>query len=82
MKNLKLMIICIISCHDAELFLMDTQGGQTQLLYVLLPRWKIHEALDLEVYVKYLQLAHSAVQEVIFTVILSTKCLPISLQTR
>lgn len=76
------MIICMTSCHDAELFLMDTQGGQTQLLYLLLPIWEIHETLDLAVYVKYLQLALSAVQEVIFTVILSTKYLPISLQTR
>lgn len=76
------MIICMTSCHDAELFLMDTQGGQTQLLYFLLPIWKIHKTLDLEVYVKYLQLALSAVQEVIFAIILSTKCLPISLQTR
>lgn len=76
------MIICMTSCHDAELFLMDTQGGQTQVLYLLLPIWEIHETLDLAVYVKYLQLALSAVQEVIFTVILSTKYLPISLQTR
>lgn len=76
------MIICMTSCHDAELFLMDTQGGQTQLLYLLLPIWEIHETLDLAVYVKYLQLVLSAVQEVIFTVILSTKYLPISLQTR
>lgn len=76
------MIICMTSCHDAELFLMDTQGGQTQLLYLLLPIWEIYETMDLAVYVKYLQLALSAVQEVIFTVILSTKYLPISLQTR
>lgn len=76
------MLICMISCHDAELYLMDTQGVQTQQLYIPLPKWKIHETLDLEVYVKYLQLALSAIQEVIFTIILSTKCLPTPLQTR